>query len=131
MAAAEPGADNRALHPDPRPLHLRTTLLPVPTHPRVHHLLHEEEIAILVWDDLTKTRVLDEGARVAPAEAVANRADSAEIVVAHRVAAPKVVDHLEIEAAPPAEAPNPADPAEIAVARLRAVRRAVAEVTAV
>ena len=131
MAAAEPGADNRALHPDPRPLHLRATLLPVPTHPRVHHLLQEAGTAILVWDDLVKTLVLDAVAPVALAEGAVSQADSAEIVAVRRVEVAKMADHLAIEAAPPAEAPNPAVPAEIAVARLRAVRRAVAEVTAV
>lgn len=131
MAAAEPGADNRALHPDPRPLHLRATLLPVPTHPRVHHLLQEAGAAILVWDDLVKTLLLDAEAPVAQAEGAVSQADLAEIEAGRRVAVPKVADHLEIEAAPPVEVPNPVGPAEIAVARLRAVRRVVAEVTAV
>ena len=133
MAAAEPGADNRALHPDPRPLHLRATLLHVPTHPRVRHLQHEAERAILVWDDLVKIRVLDAEARVALAEEAASPADSAEIVVVRRVvAAPRAADPLEIEAALRlAEAHNPAAPAEIVVARPQAARRAAAEAIAV
>ncbi|MEI7577001.1 MAG: hypothetical protein WCK51_08915 [Armatimonadota bacterium] len=129
MAAAETGAVNRALHPDPRLLHLRAALLHVPTHLRVHHLLHAAETVILVWDDLAKTLVLGEEARAVEA---LNLADHREIGAAHPAAVvPKAADHLVIAEVLPVEALNQAVPAEIVVARLQEVQLEVAEAIAV
>ncbi len=120
MAAAELGADNRALHPDPRLLHLRAILQHVPTHHRVRHLLQEAETATLAWDDPIKTKVLD---AVAPAEEVRNRADLPEIEAVLRVAVVLRVGVLpEIVVDPLAAEHNQVDHQEIEVDQLQAVQ---------
>lgn len=126
MAAAELGADNRALHPDPRLPLRQATLQLVPILPKA--ILREgAAIQAPVWDDLIKTKVLD---AVAPVVEARNRVDlrvtEAVPVLVPAEVAPKAAALHEIVAAllvdPVAAEHNPEDQAEIEVDQLQAAQ---------